>query len=377
MSATSAHEAAAADLPPAAHQVRLGEIARRFCARPPQRIERLGRGLINDTFRVATQRGCFVLQRINDQVFPAPERIMDNLLRLQAALEQGIGTAVRLPHVLLADDGRPWVQDEQGHFWRMLELIEGSCTLTRLEHPRQASEIGRVLGDFHGFTATLDPAEFAVTLPDFHVTPIYLNALRQAEIDAVPGRGGPEVEAALATIEQHRALAHGIEDARRTGRIAERVVHGDPKLDNILFDRAGARALCLIDLDTIQPGLPHHDIGDCLRSCCNRNGKTGHADHIRFDLDSCRGILVAYAEHSRGVLAPPEIDLIHQAIRLIPFELALRFLADHLRGDRYFRVSRPGENLHKARVQLALVADIERKADAIAQIIHDAFDNTG
>jgi Ser/Thr protein kinase RdoA (MazF antagonist) len=255
----------------------------------------------------------------------------------------------------------------------MLELIEGSRTLPRLDHRTQAREVGRVLGDFHRFTAGLEPADFAVTLPNFHVTPVYLDALRQAEAEAGPDRRGPETAEALAVVDRHEALVHRIEDARRQGRIAERVVHGDPKLDNILFDQSGERALCLIDLDTIQPGLVHHDIGDCLRSCCNRSGKAADADDVRFDLESCRAILDAYARCTRGVLGRTEVGLLYQAIRLIPFELALRFLTDHLRGDRYFRVSAPGENLRKARVQLALLADIERKAEAIEQIIARAF----
>jgi Ser/Thr protein kinase RdoA (MazF antagonist) len=377
MTQASIDDTAPAPEMPGPLQTQLVEVARRFVGHRPDRIERLGRGLINDTFHVQTDQGRFVLQRINTKVFPAPERIMDNLVRLQGALETRTDTPVRLPHVLLADDGRPWARDEAGSFWRMLELIEGSRTLPRLEHPGQAREVGRILGDFHRFAATLEPADFVVTLPNFHVTPVYLDALRQADADAGPERRGAEVDAALAIIDRHAELVHSIEDARQLGRIAERVVHGDPKLDNILFDQAGERALCLIDLDTIQPGLPHHDIGDCLRSCCNRSGKAADADAVRFDLETCRAILDAYAQHTGGVLDATEIGLLYEAIRLIPFELALRFLTDHLRGDRYFRVSTPGENLRKARVQLALLADIERKSSAIEQIIADAFGGAG
>lgn len=352
----------------------LEDIARRFVGRRPERIERLGRGLINDTFRIGNERDWFVLQRINTRVFPAPERIMDNLLRLQGALLQSGETAVRLPRLLSAADGLFWVRDDARGYWRLLEMIEGSRTLTRLEHPGQAREIGRVLGQLHRFTATLTPADFHLTLPDLHVTPGYLDALHQAERDAIPRRRrDAEVTAALDTIERRAQLAYEIESARHGGRLPDRVVHGDPKLDNILFDQTGERALCLIDLDTIQPGLRLHDIADCLRSCCNRGGKTGYAGAVRFDLTSCRAIIHSYAQHSHGILDATEIGLLHQAIRLIPFELALRFLADHLRGDRYFRISTPGENLCKAQVQLALLVDIERKTEAIEQIIAEAF----
>ena len=153
-----------------------------------------------------------------------------------------------------------------------------------------------------------------------------------------------------------------------------RVIHGDPKLDNLLFDQANDRALCLIDLDTVQPGLLHHDIGDCLRSCCNRAGEaTDASTPVQFDLDVCSGILAAYGAETHGLLSTPEVDLIYPCIRLIPFELGLRFLTDHLRGDRYFRVMAPGDNLRKALVQFALVADIERKAKSIETIIARSF----
>ena len=165
-----------------------------------------------------------------------------------------------------------------------------------------------------------------------------------------------------------------LEDARAQGLIDERVIHGDPKLDNILFDASGRRALALIDLDTVQPGLIQQDLGDCLRSCCNRSGESpqdqGRPD---FDLGLCAAILDAYGEETRGLLGPGDIEVLYDSIRLLPFELALRFLTDHLEGDRYFRVTHPGQNLEKARTQLDLVADIESKEPAIREIIANAF----
>jgi Ser/Thr protein kinase RdoA (MazF antagonist) len=155
-----------------------------------------------------------------------------------------------------------------------------------------------------------------------------------------------------------------------------RVIHGDPKVDNLLFDAAGERALCLIDLDTVQPGLLHHDIGDCLRSCCNRGGEAG-ATTARFDLALCEALLAGYAAATAGLLGAAEIDLIAPAIRLIPLELGIRFLTDHLQGDRYFRVRHRGENLTKAHRQLALVADIERQAAAIEAAVQHAFWTAG
>jgi Ser/Thr protein kinase RdoA (MazF antagonist) len=154
-----------------------------------------------------------------------------------------------------------------------------------------------------------------------------------------------------------------------------RVTHGDPKLDNLLFAADADRALCLIDLDTVQPGLVHHDIGDCLRSCCNRRGESADGA-VRFDLDTCGAILGGYADAAAGLLSADEIPLLYAAIRLLPLELGIRFLTDHLQGDRWFRVREHGQNLAKARVQLALVADIEARQAAIEDLVRRAFQKT-
>jgi Ser/Thr protein kinase RdoA (MazF antagonist) len=250
-----------------------------------------------------------------------------------------------------------------------MECIEPSRTLKRLDTAAQAAEAGRVLGRFHRLGAALDPAALAVTLPGFHHTPAYL-----AELDRAVAEAGPvdDTAGALAFIDARRALAGVLDEALADGRTRLRLIHGDPKVDNLLFDADGARALCLIDLDTVQPGLVHHDIGDCLRSCCNRAGEAG-ADSVRFDLGLCEALLAGYAEATAGLLSEAEIELIVPAIRLIPLELGIRFLTDHLRGDRWFRVRHRGENLTKARRQLALVADIERQGAAIETVVLRAF----
>ena len=336
----------------------------------------LGAGLINDTYRVDAPAGAFVLQRINGAVFPAPERIMRNLAALHAASLAHPDVGVRVPALSMAD-GQPYVRDEGGDIWRLTECIEPSRTLRTLDHAGQAREVGRVLGRFHRLGAALDPDALAVTLPGFHDTPGYLAKLDETAAGAVVGASAePAVRDLLAGIDARRALAPVLETALAAGRTRRRLIHGDPKVDNLLFDESGDRALCLIDLDTVQPGLLHHDIGDCLRSCCNRAGEAG-ADSVRFDLALCEALLAGYAETTAGLLSNAEIDLVTPAIRLIPLELGIRFLTDHLQGDRYFRVCHRGENLTKARRQLALVADIERQSAAIDTAVRNAFAAAG
>jgi Ser/Thr protein kinase RdoA (MazF antagonist) len=346
------------------------DIAQRFLAeaKTPLRVAPLGDGLINDTYRVDAADGSFVLQRINGAVFPAPERIMHNLTALHATAAAHPELAVRVPAMAMAD-GLPYVRDSAGDFWRLTECIEPSRTLRALAQPAQAREVGRVLGRFHRLGALLAPDALAITLPGFHQTGGYLDAL---DAIAAAARLQPDTHEALAFIDARRALTSVLDDALAAGQTRLRLTHGDPKVDNLLFDPAGERALCLIDLDTVQPGLLHHDIGDCLRSCCNRAGEAG-ADAVHFDLAFGEALLAGYAETIAGLLSGPEIDLIAPAIRLIPLELGIRFLTDHLQGDRYFRVQRRGENLAKARRQLALVADIERQAEAIEAAVAHAF----
>ncbi len=335
-------------------------LAARFAIPSPIRaITPLGRGLINETFRVTAADQHFVLQHLNSTVFPAPEQIMANWRVLSAHLATIPAAAVRIPSLIPARDGADFVRDTDGAIWRMQEWIAASAPLPQLTTSAQAWEVGAMLGHFHRATATLPPSHLHVTLPDFHATPVYLaRLLARGEL--------PEFVAA------RRDLATALTDAQRTGQLVLRVTHGDPKLDNILFSEEKQRALALIDLDTVQPGLIQHDLGDCLRSCCNRSGEHG-AGAVEFDLEICADILAGYGAATVGLLTAADIAVLYDAIRLLPFELGIRFLTDHFDGDRYFRVSEHGQNHHRAEIQFALVAAIERQETALRMLLRERF----
>lgn len=345
----------------------LGTIVEAFeIASPVEAIEPYGRGLINDTFRVAAGGSRYVLQRINGAVFPDPLRIMSNIQALdrQARLHPDLG--FRVPVLIATRTGEAGLRAPDGSVWRLMTLIEDAVGLPRIEDPEQAREVGRLLGRFHTLLQSLPADALSVTLPGFHDTPAYLARFLSVLARVEGARNDPDVEIGVRFALDRQALAKRLADARDRGEIPVRVIHGDPKLDNILFDRDSGRALALIDLDTLQPGLILHDIGDCLRSCCNRSGESaGGRNRVSFDLAVAEPILHAYAEQTRAWLSAEEIALIPEAIRLMPFELGLRFLTDHLEGDRYFKVAEPGENLRKAGIQFALVTDIEGKAEDI------------
>ncbi|MCR4301325.1 MAG: aminoglycoside phosphotransferase family protein [Sulfuricaulis sp.] len=338
-----------------------------------------GRGLINDTFVVttATDRQV-ILQRINRHVFPHPERIMENLrvlsghIQQRAATDSATGRTLRVPEILMARDGRNFAIDAEGGFWRAQEFIEHTRTYDNISNIAQAEEIGFALGRFHALIHDLDPAKLHQTLPGFHDAPGYFARFLQATARPRPSGASRELHQGLSFAERRGGLTRVLEKARGEGKLVVRAIHGDTKLNNFLFDIQTGKAVSLIDLDTVQPGLIQFDIGDCLRSCANTAGESPEdIASVRFDLDIGRAVLEHYLAETRGFLTRADFEYLYDAIRLIPFELGLRFLTDHLEGNHYFKVDRPGHNLHRALAQFRLTASIEEHEQPIKALIND------
>jgi Ser/Thr protein kinase RdoA (MazF antagonist) len=161
-----------------------------------------------------------------------------------------------------------------------------------------------------------------------------------------------------------------LEQARSAGIIRERIIHGDPKVANVLLDQASGRVAALIDLDTVKPGLPHYDVGDCLRSACNPLGEEAtDPTAVRFEPDLCQAILSGYLAEASAFLSPAEVALFPDAAWLIAMELGMRFFTDHLRGDVYFKTRQPGQNLHRALVQFHLAASIAAQDETLRRLV--------
>jgi Ser/Thr protein kinase RdoA (MazF antagonist) len=329
-----------------------------------------GNGLINDTYRVKVEGGRdALLQRLNTQVFPHPEWILDNLRALLDHAARQDSHDLQLPALCRARDGRDYVTDNEGGFWRALEFIPHTRSLATLGNPGQAHAVGLALARFHRLLHDLPVNRLHTTLPGFHITPEYLRHFDDVLQDSVTGHS-IALRDALEFVEEHRELAGVLERARTSGELILRPTHGDPKLDNFLFDRDGGQVVALIDLDTVQPGLVQVDVADCLRSCCNRAGESP-ADlfAVRLDLDLAGAILRGYLTEAREFLDSTDYEHLYDAIRLIPFELGLRFLTDHFAGDVYFKVAQPRQNLLRARAQFRLTEDIERHEGALRRLI--------
>jgi N-acetylhexosamine 1-kinase len=328
-----------------------GRIAARFGGRL-ETVRPFGDGHINETFLVGSPSEDLVLQRINTAVFPDPEAVTANIL----AVYRHLGGEL-VPEPVPTSAGE-WLVREGTAWWRAWRRVPGDGPAPAAS-PAALRSAGRLLGTFHGRLADLDPARLTETLPGFHDPARRLEGLR-AVIAADP-RGrvagvGREIEAALAD-EPLAGVA-----AELTDRVPRRVAHFDAKLDNILF--RGEEAVCFVDLDTLMPGAWFWDVGDLLRS--------GSAVGAEDDPDPDRATLVperyeairaGYQEalSVAGVGEAPEFEAIDVAGAVVTYEQAVRFLTDWIAGDVYYRISRPTQNLDRARAQFRLLGSMPHR----------------
>ena len=347
---------------------------------PIRRIAPYGNGNINDTFLVRPDPSGppFILQRLNRRVFPRPDLVLQNLRACTehvagrlACAPVAPGRRWEIPRVLIARDGRDrWIAPD-GTFWRAISFIEAAESFDTVQDSRHAEEVGYALGTFHQLISDLPPGRLADTLPGFHVTPGYLRHYDGVQARVAPS-SLPEVVHAARFIAARRGFAGVLEHAKAGGRLRLRPMHGDPKVNNVMIDSVTGQAVSLVDLDTVKPGLVHYDIGDCLRSCCNRLGEeTGDWEKVAFECELCRAILQGYLAAARGFLDAADYDYLYDCLHLIAFELGLRFFTDHLEGDVYFKVRHPGQNLLRALVQFQLTQSIESQATEIRGIIQN------
>jgi Ser/Thr protein kinase RdoA (MazF antagonist) len=322
--------------------------------------------------------GKFILQRLNTGVFPNPERVMQNirtfsnhvLTRLRNAPPDS-GRRWEVPRVLSAQNGQDHWIGPDGTFWRALSFIDQARSFDTIQDPAHAREVGYALGMFHALTLDLPIEKLVDTLEGFHVTPGYLRHFDSVLTKRKPSRS-PEVDYGLGFINRRRTGADLLERAKEQGLLNLRVIHGDPKVNNVMIDISTRQAVSLVDLDTIKPGLIHYDIGDCLRSCCNPLGEeTEHWERVRFEPDLCRAILRGYLAEAGNFLQENDYRYLFEAVRLIAIELGLRFFTDYLEGNIYFKVGHEKQNLTRALVQFRLSESIESQESAIRALIKE------
>lgn len=274
-----------------------------------------------------------------------------------------------MPRVIPTCDGQDFFIDAEGNFWRAISYVHGSRSYETIKDTKLAYEVGYALGTFQYLISDLPIEKLADTLEGFHVMPRYLQGFDQA-FSHNGYKSSAEVKYGLNFVEKRRAFASVLEDAREQGRLQLRPVHGDPKVNNVMIQESTGRAISLVDLDTVKPGLIHYDIGDCMRSGCNPLGEeTENWEAVRFDPEIGAAILEGYLTQARNFLTTDDYEYLFDSIRLLTFELGVRFFTDYLAGNVYFKIKHPQHNLQRALVQFKLTESIESHEADIRHMI--------
>ena len=336
-----------------------------------------GSGHIHETFLLKTrERSCpdYILQRINHSIFPDVPRLMENIVRVTAHIRAklndfpGADPGREVLTVVPARDGRPFHQDGDGNFWRCYVFIDHQRPSDRVESPGHAFEAGKLFGRFIRLLADLPGPPLHETIPGFHDVEFHLRKFSEVlQADPLLRRDAAAEEIAFAR--EHAEEMKRMLVLAREGRITLRVTHNDTKFNNILFDGQG-RALCVIDLDTVMPGYVHYDFGDAIRSGCNRAREDESSlKTVGLDIGLFKGYVRGFLNSLQSCLSAEEISHLAFSAKLFAYMIGLRFLSDHLAGDSYFKISRPGHNLQRARVQFRLLEDMERQFSELEDIV--------
>ena len=330
-----------------------------------------GSGRINDTYCATCENGArLILQRVNHNVFRNVPALMDNIAGVTeylAARKPDPDKCIRFVPLIGSD--ACWYKDDEGNFWRVYYFVEKTVTLEAIETPDQFEQAGRAFGGFQKDLADYPSDTLVETIPDFHNTPARYRAFAAAVEADVCGRCAEAAEE-IAALQTRAARCSLLTDALADGRVPLRVTHNDTKINNVLLDEHTYEPVCVIDLDTVMPGLSLYDFGDCIRSGANRAGEEERElSRVVCDLELFEAFAKGYLAACGDALTPDEIALLPESVEIMTMELALRFLADFLAGDVYFRVQTPDHNLARARTQLALLFDIEKKLPAMHAIV--------
>ena len=337
-----------------------------------------GNGHINDTFLLVYEipegvKKRYILQRMNHDIFRKPQELMENIVNVTEYLRKMIISQGGEPeretlNVVKTRDGKSNYRDSGGNYWRMFLFIERTVCLEKVESAKDFYDSAVAFGNFQRMLADYPAETLHETIPNFHHTPSRFRAFQKAVQEDKLGRAALVREEIAFAMEREKDTPV-LTDLLAAGQLPLRVTHNDTKLNNILFDEESRKALCIIDLDTVMPGLSHYDFGDSIRF----GASTGEEDErdlekIELDLSLYEAFTKGYLEGCGGRLTDKEIETLPMGAKLMTYECGIRFLADYLEGDVYFKIHRDVHNLDRARTQFKLVADMEAKWDDMRAI---------
>ncbi|WP_430809381.1 MULTISPECIES: phosphotransferase enzyme family protein [unclassified Carboxylicivirga] len=336
-----------------------------------------GDGLINTTYKVVTKEDeapNYLLQIVNHHIFKNVAELTRNIQRvtdhLRSKLEKIEGSDLKREVLTPIDtvDGKGYIKDEAGNYWRMFLFIENARSYNQLSNANQAYVGGKAFGQFQSRLSDLGGEPLYPVLPDFHNTEMrILNFIERVKQDPV-GRlkeVQEEVDFLMARSEEYKKIVQ----MGREGILPERIVHQDTKFNNVLLDE-NDNILCVIDLDTVMPGYVCYDIGDAIRNGANTGLEDDRdLDKVSMNIDLFEGFIKGFMEETKDVLTPAEIDTLAFGAKLLTYEQAVRFLDDYIDGDNYYKVNAPDHNLVRTRAQIKLLKSMEEQYDKMEAIV--------
>ncbi len=338
-----------------------------------------GTGHINDTYAVVLDQGGtrvrYIFQRLNSRAFPEPPRIMENIERvtghLRARIEaSGAPDVTRRTLTLIPTrQGRSYWVDDNGHHWRAYVFIEKARTYDTLDHPGQAYQAARAFGRFQRMLTDLGEPPLHETIPDFHNGPKRMRNFEralEADVRNRAARAQPEI----AFLRRHADIFEVLPREVEAGRIPIRSTHNDTKINNVMIDDETGEGICVIDLDTLMPGLAPYDFGDMVRtSTCRAAEDERDLSKVELDLSMFEQVARGYLSEAAAFLNPLEREHLVLGGKMITLIIGCRFLTDYLAGDVYFKVHREDHNLDRCRTQFRLVESIIRREKAMQSLI--------
>ncbi len=336
-------------------------------------------GHINDTYivRFETTGGAirrYVLQRINHHVFRDPERLMQNIEKVTAHLRTRIIALGGDPqretlNLVPTMNGRNLFKTQGGNYWRAYVHVDGAQTYETAQTLDHFCSAARAFAKFQQLLSDFPAEQLHETIPDFHHTPKRFAAFLEAvERDARNRAHSAKTE--IEFVEERAANMSVLVDLRARGELPERVTHNDTKFNNVMIDNETGEGICVVDLDTVMPGLAPYDFGDAVRSAANSAAEDeSDLTKVWFDLDVFDRLACGYLEVARGFLAPAEVEYLPFAAWLMTLECGMRFLTDHLNGDVYFKIHRVNHNLDRCRTQFKMVSDMEKQFGQMEAVV--------
>lgn len=337
-----------------------------------------GSGHINDTFRLTcklaeggTKR--YILQKMNDSIFKDPVGLMANVVHVTSFLREKIAAAGGDPeretlNVIKTKENGNYHQFE-GDFYRMYSFIEGATSFDEVRKPEDFYHSALSFGHFQRLLSDYPAETLFETIENFHNTVSRYRDFEKAVEEDVLGRASA-VQEEIRFVREREADTHVICEALLKKEIPLRVTHNDTKLNNIMIDDQTGKGLCVIDLDTVMPGSALYDYGDSIRFGANTGAEDEkNLDLVGLNLELFEIYTKGFLEGCAGSLTEKEVDLFPMGAKLMTFECGMRFLADYLKGDVYFKIHRPEHNLDRARTQFKLVADMEAKWSEMLAIV--------